>query len=72
MSAAEKPARLNDTSNSMAIHMLAHSAIANLRNRKWQRDDVEAWLKGIAEPLQQQVRDKMNEVLGLQAPQGVS
>lgn len=56
---------MNDTSNSMAIHQLAHSAIANLRNRKWRRDDVEAWLQGMDEPTQKQVRDKMNEVLGL-------
>lgn len=63
MSVAEKPARLNDTSNSMAVHVLAHSAIANLKSRKWRLDDVEAWLQGIAEPTQQKVRDKMNEVL---------
>lgn len=44
--------------------MLAHSAIANLRSRKWRRDDVEEWLQGIKEPTQQKVRDKMNEVLG--------
>lgn len=68
MPVAKKPTRLNDTTNSMAVHQLAYSAIANLRNRKWRRDDVEAWLQGISEPTQQQVRDKMNEVLGLQAP----
>lgn len=65
MSAAENNVRVNDTTNSMAIHMLAYSAIANLKNRKWRRADVEEWLAGIEEPTQQQVRDKMNEVLGL-------
>lgn len=59
---------LNDTSNSMAIHQLAYSAIANIKSRKWRRADVEEWLKDIKEPTQQAVRDKMNEVLGLQAP----
>lgn len=63
MSVSEKPARLNDTSNSMAVNVLAHSAIANLKSRKWRRDDAEAWLQGMDEPTQQAVRDKMNEVL---------
>lgn len=62
MSVAEKPTRLNDTSNSMAVHVLAHSAIANLKSRKWGRDEVEAWLQGIAEPTQHKVRNKMNEI----------
>lgn len=56
---------MNDTTNSMAVHVLAHSAIANLRNRKWRRADVDMWLNDIKEPTQQKVRDKINEVLGL-------
>lgn len=63
MSVTKKPVRLNDTSNSMAVHVLAYAAIANLKSRKWRRDDAEAWLQGIAEPTQQKIRDKMNEVL---------
>jgi hypothetical protein len=59
---------INDTSNSMATHQLAYSAIANLKSRKWRRADVDEWLKGIKEPTQQKVRDKMNEVLKLTKP----
>lgn len=63
LSAAENHVRVNDTSNSMAIHSLAYAAIANLKAKRWRRDDVEAWLQGMEEPTQQQVRDKLNEVL---------
>lgn len=54
---------MNDTSNSMAIHVIAYAAIANLKAKRWRRDDVEAWLQGIEEPTQQAVRDKLNEGL---------
>lgn len=63
LSAAENHVRVNDTSNSMAIHVIAYGAIANLKAKRWRRDDVEAWLQGIEEPTQQAVRDKLNEVL---------
>lgn len=54
---------MNDTSNSMAIHVIAYAAIANLKARRWRRADVEDWLKSIEKPTQQQVRDKLNEIL---------
>lgn len=54
---------MNDTTNSMAIHSLAYAAIANLKAKRWRRADVEEWLQGIKEPTQQQVRDKLNEIL---------
>lgn len=63
LSASENNVRVNDTSNSMAVHVLAYAAIANLKAKRWRRDDVEAWLQGMSEPLQQQVRDKLNEIL---------
>lgn len=63
LSAAENHVRVNDTSNSMAIHVIAYAAIANLKAKRWRRDDVEAWLQGIEEPTQQAVRDKLNEGL---------
>lgn len=56
---------MNDTSNSMAIHVIAYGAIANLKAKRWRRADVEEWLQGIEEPTQQAVRDKLNEVLFL-------
>lgn len=63
LSAAENHVRVNDTSNSMAIHSIAYAAIANLKAKRWRRDDVEAWLQDMSEPLQQAVRDKLNEGL---------
>lgn len=63
LSVTENHVRVNDTSNSMAIHVIAYAAIANLKAKRWRRDDVEAWLQGIEEPTQQAVRDKMNEIL---------
>lgn len=63
MSVAEKPTRLNDTSNSMAVHVIAHLAIANLKSHKWQREEVEAWLLGMDAETEQAVRDKMNTIL---------
>ncbi len=63
LSVAENHVRVNDTSNSMAIHVIAYAAIANLKAKRWRRDDVEAWLQGIEEPTQQAVRDKLNEIL---------
>ena len=55
---------MNDTSNSMAIHVISYGAIANLKAKRWRRADVEEWLQGMSEPLQQQaVRDKLNEGL---------
>lgn len=68
LSAAENHVRVNDTSNSMAIHSLAYAAIANLKAKRWRRADVEEWLKGIKEPTQQKVRDKLNEVLRYNLP----
>lgn len=65
MSVAENHVRVNDTTESMAIHVIAYAAIANLKAKRWRRVDVEEWLKSIKDPTQQQVRDKMNEVLGL-------
>jgi hypothetical protein len=56
---------INDTSNSMAIHVIAYAAIANLKAKRWRRVDAEEWLQGIEEPTQQEVRDKLNEVLKL-------
>lgn len=63
LSAAENHVRVNDTTDSMAIHVIAYAAIANLKAKRWRRADVEEWLQGIKEPTQQQVRDKLNEVL---------
>lgn len=54
---------MNDTSNSMAVHVLAHLALKNLKCWVWTRDDVERWLRGMDDETQQAVRDKMNEVL---------
>jgi hypothetical protein len=54
---------INEKLDSMAVHVLAHLAIKNLHRRVWTRDDVESWLLGMDGETQQQVRDKMNEVL---------
>jgi hypothetical protein len=47
----------------MAVHVLAHLAIANLKSHKWQREEVEAWLLGMDAETEQAVRDKMNTIL---------
>jgi predicted aldo/keto reductase-like oxidoreductase len=54
---------INDKQDSMAVHVLAHLAIKNLKRWVWSHDDVESWLLGMDRETQQQVRDKMNEVL---------
>jgi hypothetical protein len=54
---------LNEKRESMAVHVLSHLAIKNLKRWVWTREEVEAWLLGMDEETQQQVRDKMNEVL---------
>lgn len=64
LSAAEKHVLVNDTSNSMAIHMLAYAAIANLKAKRWRREDVEQWLQGMDSETQQAVRDTLNTILG--------
>lgn len=45
----------------MAVHVLAHLALKNLKRRVWTREEVEAWLKGMDGETQQAVRDKMND-----------
>jgi predicted aldo/keto reductase-like oxidoreductase len=54
---------VNELQNSMAVHVLAHLAIKNLKRWVWTREEVESWLLGMDRETQQQVRDKMNEVL---------
>lgn len=54
---------VNEKRDSMAVHVLAHLAIKNLKRWVWTREEVETWLLGMDEETQQAVRDKMNEVL---------
>ncbi len=54
---------VNEKLDSMAIHVLAHLAIKNLKRWVWTREEVETWLVGMDAETQQAVRDKMNEVL---------
>ena len=50
----------------MAVHVLAHLAIKNLKNRVWEEEDVEHWLQDMSDILQQSVTDKINDVLTTQ------
>jgi hypothetical protein len=49
----------------MAVHVLAHLAIKNLKRWVWTREEVESWLLGMDAETQQAVRDKMNQVLAI-------
>jgi hypothetical protein len=49
----------------MAVHVLAHFAIKNLKRWVWTREEVESWLLGMDAETQQAVRDKMNQVLAI-------
>jgi len=54
---------INELKDSMAVHVLVHLAIKNLKRWVWAREDVESWLLGMDAETQQEVRDKMNDVL---------
>jgi hypothetical protein len=47
----------------MAVHVLAHLALKNLKRRVWTREEVEQWLQAMDGETQQVVRDTLNEIL---------
>lgn len=53
---------INDTYDSMAVHVLAHLALANVRKRLWDESDIAEWLSDMPEPLQERVRDRLGDL----------
>jgi len=54
---------INACADSMAVHVLAHLALKNLKRRVWTREEVEQWLQAMDGETQQVVRDTLNEIL---------